>query len=124
MTNDAETETVARAIAPKAWAAYGLIGRDSLAQESRRTASMRHAQIAISALRAHDAARGLVTVPRVPTEGMLKACKGALKPHCDAMPEAEKLKAMGRTGGYLVNWRDKAIVRYQAMIAAAETSGG
>lgn len=53
-------ETIARALAPVAWAALGLA--DTLAQKNRRTASLRHAD---AVLRALDAA-GLVVVPTDP----------------------------------------------------------
>lgn len=51
-------ETIARAVAPVAWAALGLA--DTLAQKNRRTASLRHAD---AVLRALDEAR-LVVVPK------------------------------------------------------------
>lgn len=51
-------ETIARALAPIAWAALGLA--DTLAQKNRRTASLRHAD---AVLRALDAA-GLAVVPK------------------------------------------------------------
>lgn len=43
-------ERAARAIAPKAWWWYGRIG-DNIAQESRRTASLKHARAVIASLR-------------------------------------------------------------------------
>jgi hypothetical protein len=48
-------EHVARAIAPLAWAALGLA--DTLAQENRRTASLRHARAAIAAVREREASQ-------------------------------------------------------------------
>jgi len=50
---------VAKALAPAAWGWYSKIG-DTLAQESRRKASLKHARVAIQAM-------------REPTEGMLAA---------------------------------------------------
>lgn len=50
-TTDADVERVARALAPKAWAAFGKIGIYGLAQVSRRTASLRHARAAIAAMK-------------------------------------------------------------------------
>lgn len=44
-------ERVARAIAPQAWANVGIVGRDTLAQSSRRKASLKHAKAAIQAMR-------------------------------------------------------------------------
>lgn len=40
---------VAMALAPKAWAVFGRLGVDTIAQEAWRTASMRHARLAIQA---------------------------------------------------------------------------
>jgi hypothetical protein len=45
-----DLERVARAIAPKAWATYGLLGVDTLANVNRRTASLKHARAAVAAL--------------------------------------------------------------------------
>jgi len=45
-------ERVARALAPVAWAALGT--GDTLANQSRRTASLRHARAAIAAMREPD----------------------------------------------------------------------
>jgi len=60
-------ETIARALAPVAWAALGLA--DTLAQKNRRTASLRHAD---AVLRALDAA-GLAVVPKEAVGAMIDA---------------------------------------------------
>lgn len=56
-------ETIARAVAPVAWAALGLA--DTLAQKNRRTASLRHAD---AVLRALDAAGLAVVVKKGGTD--------------------------------------------------------
>ena len=44
-------EEVARALAPKAWATYGQIGMDTLANRRRRTASLHLARKVVEAMR-------------------------------------------------------------------------
>ena len=44
-------EEVARALAPKAWATYGQIGMDTLANRRRRTTSLRLAREVVEAMR-------------------------------------------------------------------------
>lgn len=43
-------EECARALAPKAWATYGIIGKDTLANQHRRKASIKHASAVIRCL--------------------------------------------------------------------------
>lgn len=67
MTVSDTIERVARALAPLAWRALGLC--DTLAQENRRKASLRHAEQALTALRPGDELpNGLVVVPNEPKD--------------------------------------------------------
>jgi hypothetical protein len=60
-------DRAAKAIAPKAWNAYGKVGVDCAAQDNRRKASLRHARAAITSI-------------REPTLEMVKAgCRAALE---------------------------------------------
>jgi hypothetical protein len=60
-------EAIAREIAPLAWAALGMA--DTLAQKNRRTASLKHAAAALSAIERE----GWKVVPVEPTMDMCRA---------------------------------------------------
>jgi hypothetical protein len=62
-----------------------------------------------------------VTVPREPTEAMLRACATALKDYIDNHTTREERQAKGGHTGYRVTAATKAAVRYRAMIAAVPT---
>ena len=71
-----------------------------------------------------------VTVPVQPTQAMLRAYKTALKRHIDSMPDDLRIARWGRPmrrGGRSV-WNipesEKALVRYQAMLEAAQVEQG
>lgn len=67
-----------------------------------------------------DIPEGWALVPLEPTPEMIKACKGALYRHIQALPDAERLKFKERkAGGYRVDQRTKVITRWRAMVGAA-----
>lgn len=70
MTRDERIEAIARAIAPKAWATVGQVGADTLANQNRRTASIRHARAAINAAYPELAAGTHWIAPREMTREM------------------------------------------------------
>ena len=63
-----------------------------------------------------------VTVPVEPTEAMIEAYSQALRRHIEAMSVDERKVWRRKMGGCKVKTREKAIVRYRAMIAAASKS--
>lgn len=94
-------EQVARAIAPKAWCTYGLIGTDKLSNEMRRTASLRHARAAFAAA-------------REPTEEMEMAGRRAIDGYITATIDS-------RTGDCTLRLLPGAIeAAWRAMIDASE----
>lgn len=64
MNRSKTLEVMARAIAPLAWKALGLC--DTLAQENRRKASLRHAEAALTAYESHLHASKMAVVPSPP----------------------------------------------------------
>jgi ABC-type phosphonate transport system ATPase subunit len=58
-------------------------------------------------------------VPREPTEEMVFACRGALQQHVASLSEAERRELPRAPWGYVFTPREKMLLRWRAMLAAA-----
>ena len=79
-----DLERVARALAPRAWAALG--NGDTLAQKSRRTASLRHARAAFAAV--HDPSEAMIAAADADAGGFPSRGRNVWRAMIDAILSA------------------------------------